>query len=85
MTRIKHIGLCSLLGVAVQSLCYADVTKLSPDDRKVLQDSSRFHDVHSTSDLPPTIVTLCGGKIAEPGGSGMQPILLSIQLSLANA
>ena len=32
------------------------------------EDSSRFHEVHSTSDLPPAIVTLYGGKIAEPGG-----------------
>ena len=59
--------LCLLLAVALQSFCDADVTKLPAEDRKVLQDSSRFHEVHSTSDLPPAIVTLCGGKIADPG------------------
>ena len=36
----------------------------------MLQDSSRFHEVHSTGDLPSAIVALCAGddgKIAEPG------------------
>jgi hypothetical protein len=36
----------------------------------MLQDSSRFHEVHSTSDLQPAIVGLCtGGKVglADPG------------------
>jgi hypothetical protein len=43
---------------------------LSAEDRKVLQDFSRFHEVHSTSELPPAIVALCAGdkgRIAEPG------------------
>jgi hypothetical protein len=58
------------LAVAVQSSCCADVTKLSADDRKVLQDASRFHEVHSTSDLPSAVVALCTngvGKLAESG------------------
>jgi len=57
--------------VVVQSLCCADVTKLSAEDRKVLQDSSSFREVHSTSDLPSPIVAVCAGdknKLAEPGG-----------------
>ncbi len=33
--------------------------------------TSRFHEVHSTSDLPPAVLTLCDGgsdgKLAEPG------------------
>jgi hypothetical protein len=56
--------------VAIQSLCCADVKKLSPENRKVLQDPSRFHQVHSTGDLPPAVVALCTsgvGKLAEPG------------------
>jgi|SRR5215831_17161887 len=67
---MKHVKLCMLSSFAVQSLSFADVTKLSAEDRKALQDSSRFHQVHSTSDLPPAIVTLCtgdDGKLAEPG------------------
>jgi hypothetical protein len=64
---MKHVTLCTVFAVAVQGLCCADVTKLSADDRKVLQDSSRFHEVHSTNDLPPTIVTLCSNKLADPG------------------
>ena len=49
-------------------LCYADITKLPAEDRKVLQDSSRFHEVHSTNDLPPTVIALCAedGRLAEP-------------------
>jgi hypothetical protein len=66
--------------VAIQGLCYADVTKvatanpssggLSAEDRKILQDSSRFYEVHSTKDLPPAVVALCvddNGKLADPG------------------
>ena len=67
---MKQLGLCLLIAVAIQSLCSVDVTKLSADNRRVLQDSSRFHEVHSTSDLPPAIVALCTGgnsRLAEPG------------------
>jgi hypothetical protein len=64
--RMRHIAFYLLCAVAVQSWCCADVTKLPAEDRKVLQDSSRFHEVHSTSDLPPAIVTVCGGKLADP-------------------
>jgi hypothetical protein len=65
----KHLRLYVLLGVAMQSLCYANATKLSPEDRSILQDSPRFHEVHSTNDLPAAIVTLCAedGRLAEPG------------------
>src|SRR5260370_37739563 len=66
----KHVSLYLLIAVAIRSLCYGDVTKLPADDRRVLQDSSRSHEVYSTSDLPPAIVALCtggNGKLAEPG------------------
>jgi hypothetical protein len=56
---------------AIQSLCSADVTKLSSEDRKALLDSSRFHEIHASSDLPLAVVEMCaGGKdnFAEPGG-----------------
>jgi hypothetical protein len=54
----------------MQHLCYADATKLSAEDRKTVENASRFHEVHSTSDLPPAVVALCAGdhgKIADPG------------------
>jgi hypothetical protein len=60
-----------LFAVAIPTLCCADVTKLSPEDRKILQDVPAFHEVHSTGDLPPAVVTLCAGdktNIADPGG-----------------
>src|SRR5947207_8888799 len=69
-----------LFGVALQCLCSADVTKaatanssgggLSSEDRKAFQDSLRFHEVHSTRDLPAAVVALCvedKGKLADPG------------------
>ena len=67
-TRMKQITLYMIFGIAVHGLCCAEVTKLSAEDRKVLQDSSRFHEVHLTTDLPSAIVALCGDKLAEPGG-----------------
>ena len=67
---MKHVSLCLLFIFAIQNLCCADVTKLSTEDRKALLDSSRFHEVDSTKDLPPAVVALCAGdkgKLADPG------------------
>jgi len=74
---MKHLVLYLICAVGTQSFCFADVTKfatanpsgggLSADDRKVLQYSSRFDEVHSTCDLPPAIAALCSDKLAEPG------------------
>jgi len=66
---MKPIAAHLLFAAAIQILCYADVTKLSGEDRKILQDSSRFHEVYSTKDLPPAVVALCvdnNGKLADP-------------------
>jgi hypothetical protein len=68
---MKNLSLCLLFVAAIQSFCYADVTKLPAEDRKVLQDASRFHEVRATTDLPSAILALCDGggdgKLAEPG------------------
>jgi hypothetical protein len=52
-------------------LCCGNITRFAAEDRKALENTSRFHEVHSTSDLPPAILTLCDGggdgKLAEPG------------------
>ena len=65
---MKHLSYL-LFAVAIQSWCCADVTKLPAEDRRALQDSSRFQEVHSTGDLPAAIVALCAddGRLAEPG------------------
>ena len=65
---MKHLSYL-LFAVAIQSWCCGDVTKLPAEDRRALQDSSRFHEVHSTGDLPAAIVALCAddGRFAEPG------------------
>jgi len=62
--------ICVLFATVIQDLSLADASKLSSEDRKALLDSSRFHEVHSTKDLPPVVVALCAddsGKLAEPG------------------
>ena len=68
---MKCLSLCLLLAAAIQSLCFADVTKLPAEDRKALLNASRFHEVHATTNLPPAILALCDGggdgKLAEPG------------------
>jgi hypothetical protein len=67
---MRRIALYVILVTGVQTLCWADVTKLSGEDRKALLDSSRFHEVHSTKDLPPPVVALCAddkGKLGDPG------------------
>jgi len=68
--RMKQISLYVLFAVIIQTFCCADVTKLPPEDRRVLQDTSRFHEVYSTKDLPSGIVAFCAGgdgAVAEPG------------------
>lgn len=68
--RMKQVSLCLLFTAVIQSLCYGDATKLPAEDRKALLDTSRFHEVHSTNDLPPAIVALCtgdNGRLADPG------------------
>jgi hypothetical protein len=68
--RVIHISLGVLLVVAIPAFCYADVAKLSAELRKALQDSKRFHEVRSTTNLPPAVVALCAdenGRLAEPG------------------
>jgi hypothetical protein len=69
--RMKHIAVYLLCAVSTYSLCCADVTKLAAEDRSALENTSCFHEVHSTSDLPPAVLALCDGgsdgKLAEPG------------------
>jgi hypothetical protein len=70
-TDAMAFGLYILFVVAIPSLRCADVAKLPAEDRKALLNASRFHEVHSTTDLPSAILALCdgdgGGKLAEPG------------------
>jgi hypothetical protein len=67
MIRLIH----SLLVVmVVQSVCFADVTKLPADDQKALRDVSRFHEIHAATNLPPAVFAFCAdhkGRLAGPG------------------
>jgi hypothetical protein len=66
---VIRISFYFLLAAVFQSVCCADVTKLAREDRTVLQDSPRFHELHSGRDLPSAIITICDedGKLADPG------------------
>jgi len=70
ITRMKRIRLYIFLAVAIQSFCFADVTKLPADDQKMLRKVSRFREIHTATNLPPAVFTLCAdenGRLAEPG------------------
>ena len=59
-----------IITLAVPSFSAAAVTKLPPEDRKVLEDSSRFQELYVATKLPRAIVGLCAddrGRFAEPG------------------
>src|SRR5258706_7371182 len=80
---MKRSSFYFLFAMVIQSFCFAGVTKLPAPQRKILEDSWRFHDRfvrpwlstldsrHSTVGcLPPAIVALCAdlnGSLAEPG------------------
>jgi hypothetical protein len=67
MKRLAFIVLVMLLG---RSAMFGDPTELRPEDRRILQDRAHFHEIHSTTNLPAQVVSLCAdqnGKIAEPG------------------
>ena len=67
---MKRISLYMLLAVAFQGFCFADVTKLPADDQKALRDVSRFREIHTATNLPPSVFALCAdsaGRLAEPG------------------
>src|SRR5689334_14069637 len=66
---LKTLLLLVLVVLAGQTASFGDVTKLRPEDRRVLQDVSRFHEIHSTTNLPPQVVSLCAdenGRMADP-------------------
>ena len=44
---VKRFSLCLAFVLAIQSLCYADVTKLQLVDRTALQNSARFREISS--------------------------------------
>lgn len=67
---MKRLSVYLLIAAMIQNVGYGDVTKLSAENRRALQDASRFHEVHSVKDLPPAVVALCVGdkdRLAEPG------------------
>jgi len=67
---MRYAGFFFLLAASFQSLCCGDVTKLTAEDRRALENASRFHEVHSTNDLPAAVVALCAGDnntMADPG------------------
>jgi hypothetical protein len=67
---MKLIAILLLATVATSSICYAEVTKLTSDTRRALEDAGRFHEIRTTTNLPSQVVSICAdgeGRIAEPG------------------
>lgn len=66
---MKHFGFHFVLVVLVQTVSFAEITKLSPEERTALESFSRGSLILSTTNLPPAIVALCAdrnGRLAEP-------------------
>jgi len=56
--------------LSLQSPCHADPTKLSKEDKKALQEVTRFQSISAVTNLPSAIVQLCAdlnGSLADPG------------------
>jgi hypothetical protein len=69
--------------IALATLDFAEARKLPADKQKVLRESSSFHEIHSVTNLPRTIVALCAdckGEFAEPGRIGT-PATVSLPTS----
>jgi len=67
---MHRLNTCLLVSLVMWAVGCADSSKLSAEHRRVLQDASRFHEVHATTNLPPAVVALCrddDGRLAEPG------------------
>ena len=67
---MKALASLILVIAATQTICWAAITKLRPEDRNVLKDAPQFKEVHATTNLPPQVLSFCAdgnGRIAEPG------------------
>ena len=82
-----RISLYIFFAMAIQICCYADVTKLSVEYHQALQDSSRFHEVRVTTNLPPAVVALCAddsGRLMSRARNGRRPTSSLMKLSHAS-
>jgi hypothetical protein len=67
---MKQLAFLLFAVLAGQNASFADVTELRPEDRRILQDKSRFHEIQSTTNLPAQVVSFCAdenGRMADPG------------------
>ena len=70
LNRMKTMASCSVVLMAIASVAVAEITKLAVEDRRILDDWSRFRELHKVTDLPRSVFTLCAdenGRLAEPG------------------
>src|ERR1700736_1443167 len=69
-SHTKHI-LIYLSWLIAPSIIFADVTTLSADHRKIVEDEAHFSKISSTKDVPSEVLKLCGAdKMADPGQRG---------------
>jgi hypothetical protein len=59
---MKRSLLCFLAALLLQTPCDAKVAKLSPPDRKVLENFFDFRQINNVGSLPPAIITWCADR-----------------------
>jgi hypothetical protein len=69
MRRIVH---WFLVVMALQSFCHADVTRLPAADQQALRKTSRFHEIHSATNLPSPVFALCADSKGRLAGAGQK-------------
>lgn len=68
--RMMRFIFCILSAVVVQTVCHADVTRLSAERQKALLEADRVREINTTTNLPPAVYALCAddrGRLANPG------------------
>ncbi len=59
-----------MMVVSMQTLCFAEVTKLSLQHCEAFRDTSQFREIRSVADIPTSVYRLCAdtqGRLADPG------------------
>jgi len=67
---MNRFGQILIVVMAVQIVCGAEIAQLPGDDQKALSEVSHFQPIHSVTNLPRAVFSLCAdfnGKLAESG------------------
>jgi len=67
----KRLGGSLVVAIALQCVCFAEITKLPSEDQQALRKAPQFEQVRSATNLPPSVFARCadsGARLAERGG-----------------